>query len=85
MLVLRDGQVVVHPHFNLAVGMGGAVFFSLKLGVGVLFNGVVPLVTHADFLVVLDVFVPVALGMQEDLLGTFFVFDAQFVEATATR
>ena len=63
--------------------MGDAVFFGLEFGVGVLLDGVVAFVADADLLVVFDVFVPVALGVQEDLFRAFFVFDAQFVEAAA--
>ena len=56
--------------------MGDAVFFGLEFGVGVLLDRVVALVADADFLVVFDVFIPVALGVQEDLFRPFFVFDA---------
>ena len=38
----------------------------------------------ADYLVVFDVFVPVALGIQKDLYRTFLIFDTQFVKPTAT-
>lgn len=43
-----------------------------------------PLVADADYLVVFDVFVPVALGIQKDLFRTFLIFDTQFVKPTAT-
>jgi hypothetical protein len=43
----------------------------------------VAFVADADLLVVLDVLIPVALGVQVDLFGTFFVFNAQFVVARA--
>jgi len=41
----------------------------------------VALVADADLLIVLDVFVPVALGVEVDLFGALAVFDAQFVVA----
>jgi hypothetical protein len=66
-----DAQVVVHAHFHLAVGVGDAVFFGLEFGVGVLLYGVVAFVADADLLVVFDVFIPVALGVQEDLFRPF--------------
>ncbi len=44
-----------------------------------------PFVADADFLVVFDVFIPVALGVDVDLFGAFFVFDAEFVVALAAR
>jgi hypothetical protein len=43
------------------------------------------LIADADFLVVLDVFVPVALGVDVDLFLILLVFDAQLVIATAAR
>ncbi len=61
------------------------MFFDFEFAVNIGLDRVVPLVTDADFLVVLDVFIPVALGVQVDLLGTFFVFDAKFVVALAAR
>ena len=49
---------------DLAVGVGGAELFGFQLGVDVLFHGVVAFVADADLLVVLDVFIPVFLGMK---------------------
>ncbi len=43
------------------------------------------LVADADLLVVLDVLVPVPLGMDVDLLGALPILDAQLVVAVATR
>ena len=80
-----DGEVVVGAHFDLAVEVGGAVFLGLHFRVAVGFDGVVAFVADADLLVVLDVLVPVALGVDVDLLGTLAVFDAEFVVAAATR
>ncbi|RMP20527.1 hypothetical protein ALQ27_200111 [Pseudomonas syringae pv. delphinii] len=85
VLVLCNRQVVVHADFGLAVGVGGAVFFGFQLGVGVLFYRVVAFVANADFLVIFDVLVPVPLGMDENLFGAFFIFDAQFVVAATAR
>ncbi|MNN76348.1 hypothetical protein D3C81_1927230 [compost metagenome] len=80
-----DGQVLVGAHFADAVQMGDAVFFNLEFAQRVGFDGVVPFVADADFLVVLDVFVPIALGVDVDLLDAFFVFDTEFVVALAAR
>ena len=63
--------------------MGGVVLLSQEFGVAVGFNAVVAFVADADVLVVLDVLVPVALGVEGDLFFTGPVFDAQFVEALA--
>ncbi|UQY37419.1 hypothetical protein K8U54_18695 [Pseudomonas fulva] len=63
--------------------MHGVVLFGLEFAVAVLLDGVVALVANADFLVVLDVLVPVALGVQVDLFLAFLVFDAQLVVAAA--
>src|SRR5690606_27380214 len=53
------------------------------LGVAIGFDAFVALVADADTLVVLDVLIPVALGVDEDLLLASLVLDAQFVEAVA--
>src|SRR5690606_28460275 len=53
------------------------------LGVAIGFDAFVALVADADALVVLDVLIPVALGVDEDLLLAGLVLDAQFVEAVA--
>src|SRR5690606_12515980 len=52
-------------------------------GVAVGFDALVAFVADADFLVVLDVLVPVALGVDEDLFFAGPVLDAQFVETVA--
>jgi len=84
VLIVGDGQVVVGLDLGFAVGMGGAVFFGQQFGVAVGFDAVVAFVADADVLIVLDLLVPVALGVDEDLFFTSLVFDAQFVEAVAT-
>src|SRR5690554_5668944 len=81
MLVVGDGQVVIRLDFRSAVGVGSVVLFGQVLGVAVGFDAFVALVADADALVVLDVLIPVALGVDEDLFFTGPVFDAQFVEA----
>ncbi len=85
VLVCAHGQVVVGACFDFAVGVNRVVFFGFEFAVAVLLDGVVAFVADADFLVVLDVFIPVALGVQEDLFLPLLVFDAQFVETTAPR
>src|SRR5690606_32827396 len=65
------------------VSVGAVVLFGQVLGVASGFDAFVALVADADFLVVLDVLIPVALGVDEDLFFTGPVFDAQFVEAVA--
>ena len=85
VLVLPDGEVVVGFDLDFALGFDGQVFFGLQLGVAVGFDGVVAFMADADLLVVFDVFVPVALGVQVDLLGTFLVFDAQLVVTATAR
>jgi hypothetical protein len=84
VLVDAHGEVVVGAGFDFAVGVDGVVFFGFEFAVAVLLDGVVAFVTDADFLVVLDVFVPVALGVQKDLFLALLVFDAQFVVTAAT-
>src|SRR5690606_6599058 len=84
MLASADGQVVVGLDFRSAVGVGAVVLFGQVLGVAIGFDAFVALVADADALVVLDVLIPVALGVDEDLLLTGLVLDAQFVEAVAT-
>src|SRR5690606_23496014 len=76
--------MVIGLELSFAVGMGGAVLLGQELGVAVGFDAVVAFVAHANVLVVLDVLVPVALGVDEDLFFTGLVFDAQLVEAFAT-
>src|SRR5690554_6031456 len=83
MLVVGDGQVVIRLDFRSAVGVGSVVLFGQVLGVTIGLDAFVPFVADADTLVVLDVLVPVALGVDEDLLLASLVLDAQFVEAVA--
>src|SRR5690606_14179368 len=83
LLTAGDGQMVIGLDFRSAVGVGAVVLFGQVLGVAVGFDALVAFVADADFLVVLDVLVPVALGVDEDLLLASLVLDAQFVEAVA--
>src|SRR5690554_6494172 len=83
VLVARDGQVVVGLDLGPAIGVGAVVLLGQVLGVTVGFDALVALVANADTLVVLDVLIPVALGVNEDLLLAGLVLDAQFVEAVA--
>src|SRR5690554_8120674 len=83
MLVVGDGQVVIRLDFRSAVGVGAVVLFGQVLGVAIGFDAFVALVADADALVVLDVLIPVALGVDEDLLLAGLVLDTQFVEAVA--
>src|SRR5690554_2657601 len=83
MLVVGDGQVVIRLDFRSAVGVGSVVLFGQVLGVTIGLDAFVPFVADADTLVVLDVLIPVALGVDEDLLLASLVLDAQFVEAVA--
>src|SRR5690606_10961125 len=83
MLVVGNGQVVIRLDFRSAVGVGAVVLLSQVLGVTVGLDAFVPFVADADFLVVLDVLIPVALGVDENLLLARLVLDAQFVEAVA--
>src|SRR5690554_975224 len=81
MLVARDGQVVISLDLGPAVSVGAVVLLSQVLGVTVGFDALVALVADADALVVLDVLIPVALGVDKNLLLAGLVLDAQFVEA----
>src|SRR5690554_6561926 len=83
MLVARDGQVVISLDLGPAVSVGAVVLLSQVLGVTVGFDALVALVADADALVVLDVLIPVALGVDKNLLLARLVLDAQFVEAVA--
>src|SRR5690606_14497450 len=83
VLTAGDGQMVIGLDFRSAVGVGAVVLFGQVLGVAVGFDALVALVADADALVVLDVLIPVALGVDEDLFLPGPVFDAQFVEAVA--
>src|SRR5690554_835886 len=75
--------MIIRLDFRSAVGVGAVVFFGQVLGVAVGFDAFVPFVADADALVVLDVLIPVALGVDEDLLLARLVLDAQFVEPVA--
>src|SRR5690606_36191132 len=81
MLVARDGQMIIGPDLGFAVGVGAVVLFGQVLGVTIGLDAFVPFVADADALVVPDVLIPVALGVDEDLFFTGPVFDAQFVGA----
>src|SRR5690554_3596384 len=83
VLVARDGQVVIGLDLGPAIGVGAMMLFGQVLGVAVGFDAFVAFVADADGLVVLNVLVPVALGVDEDLFFAGPVFDAQFVEAVA--
>ena len=82
VLGLPDGEVIVGFDFDLAVSDDGQVFLGLELGEACGFHRVVAFVADADLLVVLAMFVPVALSVEMDLLGTLAVFDAKFVVAS---
>src|SRR5690554_5277392 len=73
--------MIIRLDFRSAVSVGAVVLFGQVLGVAIGFDAFVALVADADFLIVLDVLIPVALGVDEDLFFTGPVFDAQFVEA----
>src|SRR5690554_5250046 len=75
--------MVIRLDFCSAVSVGAVVLFGQVLGVAVGFDALVALVADADALVVLDVLIPVALGVAEDLFLAGLVLDAQFVEAVA--
>ncbi|MCX4199039.1 hypothetical protein OMR07_29295, partial [Methylobacterium organophilum] len=85
VLGLADGEMVVGFDFHLAVAGNGQVFLCPELAVAVGLDGVVTFVADANLLVVLDVFVPVALGVDVDLFLALAVFDAQFVVAATAR
>src|SRR5690554_6770980 len=75
--------MVIRLDFCSAVSVGAVVLFGQVLGVAVGFDAFVPFVADADALVVLDDLIPVALGVDENLLLARLVLDAQFVEAVA--
>src|SRR5690606_7728263 len=83
MLVARDGQMIIRLDFRSAVSVGAVVLLSQVLGVMIGLDAFVPFVADADTLVVLGVLIPVALGVDEDLLLARLVLDAQLVEAVA--
>ena len=78
-----DAEVVGRLQFDLAVGVDRALFLGPELAVAIALDRVVALMADADLLVVLDVLVPVALGVDEDLFLALAVLDAQFVETAA--
>ncbi|MNP42833.1 hypothetical protein D3C76_1366220 [compost metagenome] len=81
VLITGDSEVVIRPQLGFPIRMNGAVFLGLEFAVGVGLHGIVAFVPDPDMLVVLDVFIPVALGMNEYLFLAFPVLDAQLVEA----
>ena len=83
VLIDGYGQVVLRLDFHLALASHGQVFLCTKLAVAVGLDGVMTLVADADLLIVLDVLVPVSLGMNINLLGALPVLDAQLVVAVA--
>src|SRR5690606_29463791 len=83
VLIDGYGQVVLRLDFHLALASHGQVFLCTKLAVAVGLDGVMTLVADADLLIVLDVLVPVSLGMNINLLGALPVLDAQLVVALA--
>ncbi|KMQ53146.1 hypothetical protein ACS96_31285 [Pseudomonas aeruginosa] len=85
MLAVADRQVVIGLQLDLALSVHGVMLLGLELAVAVRLHGVVAFVADADLLVVLDVLVPVALGMDEDLFLALAILDAQLVVAAAAR
>src|SRR5690554_2795064 len=83
VLVVGDSQMIIRLDFRPAIGVGAVVLLGQVLGVTVGLDAFVPFVADADALVVLDVLIPVVLGVDEDLLLARLVLDAQFVEAVA--
>src|SRR5690606_39964390 len=75
--------MVIRLDFCSAVSVGAVVLLDQVLGVAVGLGAFVALVADTDALVVPDVLIPVALGVDEDLFFTGPVLDAQFVEAVA--
>src|SRR5690554_2115753 len=73
--------MIIRLDFRSAVSVGAVVLLSQVLGVTIGLDAFVPFVADADALVVADVLIPVALGVDEDLLLAGLVLDAQFVEA----
>ncbi|MCT2375667.1 hypothetical protein MNU22_14795 [Pseudomonas aeruginosa] len=74
--------MVIGLQLDLALSAYGVMLLGLELAVAVRLHGVVAFVADADLLVVLDVLVPVALGMDEDLFLALAILDAQLVVAT---
>src|SRR5690606_15473807 len=75
--------MVIRLDFCSAVSVGAVVLLDQVLGVAVGLGAFVALVADTDALVVPDVLIPVALGVDEDLFFPGPVLDAQFVEAVA--
>src|SRR5690606_30447020 len=84
VLVLPDAEVVVGLEFGFAGAVGEAVFFGFQLCVAVGDDAVVAFMADVHGLVMLNVLLPVALGVDVNLLGVLAVLNAQFVEAVAT-
>src|SRR5476649_210106 len=78
-------QMIIRPRFCLAVEMRNAMFFNLELAVSIRLNGVMPFIADPNLLVMLNVFIPVALGVQINLFRTFLVFNPKLVVALAAR
>ena len=85
MLGHANRQVIIRPRFSLAIQVGNPMLFNLELAENIGLDRVVALIADADLLVVLDVFIPVALGVQVDLFRAFLVFDAKLVVTLAAR
>src|SRR5690554_2805552 len=75
--------MVILLDFCSAVSVGAVVLLGQVLGVAIGLDAFVALMADAEALVVLDVLIPVALGVDENLLLARLVLDAQFVEAVA--
>src|SRR5690606_1226057 len=76
VLASGDGQMIVGSDLGFAVGVVGVAVLGQVLGVAIGFDAFAAFVAAADGLVVLDVLVPGALGVDEDLFFTGAVFDA---------
>ena len=68
VLIHPNRQVIVGARFDFTIGINRVVFFCFEFRVAVLLDGVVTLVADADLLVMLDVLVPITLGVQVDFL-----------------
>src|SRR5471030_1019260 len=85
MLGHANGEVIIRPGFTLAVEVGDAVLFNPELTENIRLNGVMPFIADPNLLVMLNVFIPVALGVQINLFRTFLVFNPKLVVALAAR
>ncbi len=77
-------DVIARFYLGQPVAIDSPMFLDLELAVAVAFDPLMPMMTDPDFLLVLNVLLPVALGMNVDLLLTGPVFDAQLVGTIAT-